>query len=120
MSKKVLQKAMKQAMPFSKLRNFDLKTRLLNVLKKLSAEHIVYKENPIDEDDCILIEFWMPSDPSKGEIRLKLFCEENSIAVGLDKSKCHKKMIKKTAEDIDKRFDESIRNILLFWKAEVN
>lgn len=107
-------------MPFSKLTNPDLKQRLLAVLNKLRTENIVYKENQVDEDDCILIEFWMPSDPLKGEIRLKLFLEDNNMAVGLDKSKSHKKMIKFTAENIDKKFDEGIRNILLYWKAEVN
>lgn len=91
----------------------------MSTLNKLAQESIHFKENWIDEEDCILIEFWMPSKISKGEIRLKLFLEENNISVGLDKSKDHKKMIKKTAENIDKKFDEGIYNILKFWKDEV-
>ena len=104
---------------FEKLSDEEMKSGLLKILDDLKQEDIECKENPTEEEDCILIEFWMPIDPSKGEIRLKLFLEEANISVGLDKSKDHKKMIKFTAQNIDKKFDEAIESILLYWKAEV-
>ena len=104
---------------FRKLRDMENRHKLKKVLSFLGNQGMVYKELETSDEFTMIVCFRMPSEPSKGEIRLKIFIEDSVCSVGFDQSKSHKKMIKKAAENIDKDFDDSIREILLYWKKEV-
>lgn len=65
----------------------------------------------------MIVEFFMPSDLKKGELRLKLLLEDENITISLDKSKEHKKMMKFTTSQIDVNLGEGLKNIVEYWRT---
>ena len=78
---------------FPKLTDNEKRARLLNVLKILKNEGVSFKELPSEEDNQILIDFCMPSNPEIGNLIGKIYIDDKLI-VAVDKSKDVSKMIK--------------------------
>lgn len=85
------------ALNFAKIKSQQNKEEIFSTLEQLKLEGIEANEMESSEDDVCMIDFEMPSDPKKGELRLKLLVEEENITISLDRSKEHKKMMKFTA-----------------------
>lgn len=87
----------------------------ISALKNLKEKGIDYKIIPNKESkNTVYLMFTDTKDENKGELYLKVFVQEN-IVVSIDRCKDMKKVIKKVADNLDKRFDQAILNIVIYW-----